>query len=45
VRAIGDSVALCPPLIITEAQVGDLLDAFGRALTDTTEWVKSGMPA
>jgi len=44
VRAIGDSVALCPPLIITEAQIGDLLDAFGRALADTAEWVKSGMP-
>lgn len=34
-RALGDTVAFCPPLIITEAQIGDLLARFGKALDDT----------
>jgi 4-aminobutyrate--pyruvate transaminase len=32
VRAIRDAVAVCPPLIITAAQVDELFDKFGRAL-------------
>ena len=32
VRAMGDSIGLCPPLIITEAQTRELFDRFNRAL-------------
>jgi 4-aminobutyrate---pyruvate transaminase len=35
VRTIRDAVAVCPPLIITEPQIDELFDKFGRAL-DTT---------
>jgi adenosylmethionine-8-amino-7-oxononanoate aminotransferase len=36
VRAMGgNSIALCPPLIISEAQVDELLDKLGRALNET----------
>jgi 4-aminobutyrate--pyruvate transaminase len=35
VRAMVDSVALCPPLIITGDEVEEMLRRFGRALEDT----------
>jgi hypothetical protein len=31
---------LCPPLIINEAQIGDLLAGYGKALDDTYAWVR-----
>jgi 4-aminobutyrate--pyruvate transaminase len=31
-RALGDSIAICPPLIITEAEVDELFDRLTRAL-------------
>ena len=38
VRAlINDSVAVCPPLIITEAEIDDLFDRLARALDDTLD--------
>ena len=41
VRAVpGDSIALCPPLIITEDEIGELLSRFGRALDDTQGWLR-----
>ncbi|WP_430474950.1 aspartate aminotransferase family protein [Thalassospira lucentensis] len=33
-RALGDTVAFCPPLIITEAQINDMFDKVEAALTD-----------
>ena len=39
VRALGDSLAFCPPLIIDEAQVDEIFDAFGRALEETEAWL------
>ena len=39
VRALGDSVALCPPLIITEAQVDEVFTKLERALDETLAWV------
>ncbi|WP_119458897.1 aspartate aminotransferase family protein [Rhodospirillaceae bacterium SYSU D60014] len=39
-RAIVDSVAFCPPLIATEAEITDMFDRFGRALDDTATWVQ-----
>jgi 4-aminobutyrate--pyruvate transaminase len=32
VRAIGDTIAFCPPLIISEAEVQELLLRFHKAL-------------
>jgi 4-aminobutyrate--pyruvate transaminase len=34
VRGIGDSIAFCPPLIITEAQVKDMVSRFVDTLED-----------
>jgi 4-aminobutyrate---pyruvate transaminase len=35
----GDVVSICPPLIITPAQIDELFDRLGRALDRTLEWV------
>jgi len=32
IRAIGDLIAFCPPLIITEAEIDEMFARFGRAL-------------
>lgn len=40
VRAIGDSVAVCPPYIVTEEQVGEIFTLFERGLNDTLDWAK-----
>jgi 4-aminobutyrate---pyruvate transaminase len=34
-RAMGDSVALCPPLVITAGEIDEMLRRFGKALDDT----------
>lgn len=44
-RAIGDVVAFCPPLIITESQIDELITAFGKTLEDASRWVADGKPA
>ncbi len=44
-RSMADAVAFAPPLIISEAEIDEMLDAFGRALQDTERWVADGMPA
>jgi 4-aminobutyrate--pyruvate transaminase len=44
VRAIGDSVAICPPYIVTAEQVEDIFTLFEHGLNDTLDWVrKEGM--
>jgi 4-aminobutyrate---pyruvate transaminase len=35
IRAMGDAVAFCPPLIITESEIDLMLDRFSLALEDT----------
>jgi 4-aminobutyrate--pyruvate transaminase len=35
VRAIGDTIALCPPLIITEAQMHEMIARLRKTLDDT----------
>ncbi len=40
VRAIGDTIAICPPLIITEDEAGELFARLDRALDATLEWVR-----
>jgi hypothetical protein len=34
---------LCPPLIITEAQIADLMGRIKLALGDALEWAEDGM--
>ena len=38
-RNLMDTIAFCPPLIITEEQIDQMLERFGRALDDTAQWV------
>ena len=40
VRGLGDTIALCPPLIIIAEEIDELFDCFGRALDETEAWVK-----
>jgi 4-aminobutyrate--pyruvate transaminase len=35
----GDRIAVCPPLIITEAEIDELFDRLGRALDRTLGWL------
>ncbi len=35
VRAIGDTIALCPPLIIDEGEIAMLIDRLGDAIETT----------
>ncbi|MDU2927058.1 MAG: aspartate aminotransferase family protein, partial [Bradyrhizobium sp.] len=44
IRNVGDSSAICPPMIITAAQVDELLKRFKATLDDITDWVNAGMP-
>ena len=37
----GDIIAFSPPLVITEAQIDEMLDKFDRALRDTSAWLES----
>jgi 4-aminobutyrate--pyruvate transaminase len=40
VRAVaGDVLTLCPPLIISEAEIDELFDRLTRALDYTLDWV------
>jgi len=41
-RALGDTVAICPPLIIDDGQVDELCDKLERALDDTLQWLGKG---
>ena len=38
VRAIGDVLAFCPPLIVSDDEVGEIFDRFGRSLDETLDW-------
>jgi 4-aminobutyrate--pyruvate transaminase len=40
VRAIGDAIAVCPPFIVTDAQIDDMFDRFREGLDDTLAWAK-----
>ena len=41
IRAVaGSSIAFCPPLIITEEQIDEIFEKFGRALESTTAYVE-----
>ena len=38
VRALGDSIALCPPLVIEPGEIDEMLVRFGKALRDTESY-------
>ena len=40
IRAIGDVIAVCPPLIITEPEIDLLFDRLKMALDDTESWAR-----
>lgn len=42
VRAMGDSIAFAPPLILNEAQTDEIIERFGRALDRTWRGLESG---
>jgi 4-aminobutyrate---pyruvate transaminase len=39
-RALGDAIALCPPLIINQHQVHEMFDIITKALDHTEAWVR-----
>ncbi len=39
IRALGDSLALCPPMIISEAELNELFDRLERSLAKTADWI------
>ncbi|WP_439814888.1 aspartate aminotransferase family protein [Zavarzinia sp. CC-PAN008] len=39
IRAMGDSIGFCPPLIITTDEIDEMFDKFGRALDKANDWV------
>ncbi len=41
-RALGDSIAFSPPMIITEDEIDRLIDGFAKALDDTYRWRVEG---
>jgi 4-aminobutyrate---pyruvate transaminase len=38
-RNLGDTIACCPPMIITESEIDEIVAGFGKALDETTAWV------
>ena len=38
-RAIGDALCLCPPLVSSEDEIGEIFTRYGKALDETLEWV------
>ncbi|MDP3318369.1 MAG: aminotransferase, partial [Bosea sp. (in: a-proteobacteria)] len=40
-RAMGDRVAFCPPLIMQEAEIEEMFDRYERALDKTLAWAKA----
>jgi 4-aminobutyrate--pyruvate transaminase len=39
VRAIADSLAFSPPLVISEDEIDEMFDRFAQALKDTQDWI------
>jgi 4-aminobutyrate--pyruvate transaminase len=42
-RAMGDSVAFAPPLVITRDDIAEMLKRFGAALDETAQAIENGM--
>jgi 4-aminobutyrate--pyruvate transaminase len=39
VRAIGDNLAFCPPLITTDEEIDEIFDIAEKSLDETEAWV------
>lgn len=44
-RNIGETLALCPPMIVTEEDVSEIVRRVGRIIERTHEWFRAGNPA
>jgi len=42
IRSLNDTVAFCPPLIIDEGQIDEMMERFSKALDATWDWVSKG---
>ena len=42
IRNLQDTISVCPPLIISEGELDELLRRFGKALDETAETLKRG---
>ena len=40
IRAMGDSIGFCPPLVIDEGEIDELLGRFGKTLDAALDWAK-----
>jgi 4-aminobutyrate--pyruvate transaminase len=40
IRNLVDTIGICPPLIVTEAQIEALLERFDKAMNDTAVWAE-----
>ena len=40
VQSLPDSIAFCPPLVVTDEDINELFRRFGKALDETLTWVK-----
>ena len=45
IRNIRDTIAFCPPMIVTVDEIDEILRRFELTLADTDAWVADGMPA
>ncbi len=45
IRNLGDSIGVCPPLVITESEIDELLKRLGKALDETTAFAQGGKKA
>ncbi len=43
VRAIGDTIAICPPLVIDESEIGALIDRLAAGLGDVEDQLAAGV--
>lgn len=41
VRALGDTIAFSPPLVINDTQIAEMLEKFGNALDQTQRWLEA----
>jgi 4-aminobutyrate--pyruvate transaminase len=39
-RTIGDTVALCPPMVVTEDEIHEMFDIVEAAVKSTETWVR-----
>ena len=39
-RAVGDNMAFCPPMIVSEPEIDAIFDRFEKALDETEAWVR-----